>query len=248
MKLPAGRQGGVVIDPKKEDVIQHLKAFRGVININTSRGKGFILIRNGELIAAFFDDKEGVYRADAAVRYIMDYPGDDADNQHQQHFVMRSYSEEEYAESLKKCTREGLVIEIIPVDESATPLQPKSTDMAISHMSPRVDESILKKLMCQPGVIAVSAFYEGFPVLSLGEADFEHVAARAEDFLRTGTKIAQDMNLGQPGQLILETEENKFIIVPWGDLFLCIITRADAQLGLMRVLIRSIQSVVESET
>ncbi len=37
------------------------------------------------------------------------------------------------------------------------------------------------------------------------------------------------MNLGQPGQLILETEENKFIIVPWGDLFLCIITRADAQ-------------------
>ena len=55
------------------------------------------------------------------------------------------------------------------------------------------------------------------------------------------------MNLGQPGQLILETEENKFIIVPWGDLFLCIITRADAQLGLMRVLIRSIQNMVNRE-
>ena len=56
------------------------------------------------------------------------------------------------------------------------------------------------------------------------------------------------MNLGQPGQIILETAENKFIIVPCGDLFLCIITRADAQLGLMRVLIRSIQNEVGRET
>ena len=68
------------------------------------------------------------------------------------------------------------------------------------------------------------------------------MAARAEDLLRAGTRIAQDMNLGQPNRLILETAENKFIIAPCGDLFLCIITRADAQLGLMRVLIRSIQT------
>ena len=102
--------------------------------------------------------------------------------------------------------------------------------------------------MSQPGVVAVSAFYEGFPVLSLGEADFEHVAARAEDLLRAENGIAQDMNLGQPKQLILETAENKFIIVPCGDLFICIITRADAQLGLMRVLLRSIQNEVGRET
>ncbi|MGB7993689.1 roadblock/LC7 domain-containing protein [Methanoregula sp.] len=247
MKLPAGRQEGVVIDPKKEDVIQYLKVFRGAIEITTIRGKGFILIRDGELIAAFFEDKESVYRADAAVRYIMDNPANDGDSHHQQHFVMRSYNEEEYAESLKICTQGRLLMESLPMEKSTPPLSHKSQEHSLDHTSPRVDESILNKLMCQPGVIAVSAFYEGFPVLSLGEADFEHVAARAEDFVRTGTKIAQDMNLGQPGQLILETEENKFIIVPWGDLFLCIITRADAQLGLMRVLIRSIQNMVNRE-
>jgi predicted regulator of Ras-like GTPase activity (Roadblock/LC7/MglB family) len=112
------------------------------------------------------------------------------------------------------------------------------------HTPAFLDESTLTKIISQPGVVAVSAFYEGFPVQSLGEGDFEHVAARAEDLLRAGTKIAQDMNLGQPNQLILETADNKFIIAPCGDLFICIITRADVQLGLIRVLIRSIQNEV----
>ena len=188
MKLPAGRQEGVVIDPKKEDVIQYLKVFRGAIEITTIRGKGFILIRDGELIAAFFEDKESVYRADAAVRYIMDNPANDGDSHHQQHFVMRSYNEEEYAESLKICTQGRLLMESLPMEKSTPPLSHKSQEHSLDHTSPRVDESILNKLMCQPGVIAVSAFYEGFPVLSLGEADFEHVAARAEDFVRTGTE------------------------------------------------------------
>ncbi len=98
-----------------------------------------------------------------------------------------------------------------------------------------------------PVLLQYLHFMKVFRVLSAGEADFEHVAARAEDLLRAGTTIAQDMNLGQPDQLILETAENKFIIVPCGDLFLCIITRADAQLGLMRVLLKSIQTDVKSD-
>jgi predicted regulator of Ras-like GTPase activity (Roadblock/LC7/MglB family) len=165
----------------------------------------------------------------------------------QQNFVMRSYNEGDYAEALDMCTKDNLFVgNALPVHDAVPPL-PKSPG-ASGPASCIMDESTLNKIMSQPGVVAVSAFYEGFPVLSLGEADFEHVAARAEDFLRAGTRIAQDMNLGQPAQLILETAENKFIIVPCGDLFLCIITRADAQLGLMRVLLKSIQNEVGRET
>jgi predicted regulator of Ras-like GTPase activity (Roadblock/LC7/MglB family) len=105
-----------------------------------------------------------------------------------------------------------------------------------------LDQSKLQKILSQPGVIAVSAFFEGFPVQSMGDADFEHVAASAEDFMRAGVKIAEDMKAGPLEQMILETADNKFIIAPCGDLFLCVFTTADTQLGLIRVVLKSIQS------
>jgi predicted regulator of Ras-like GTPase activity (Roadblock/LC7/MglB family) len=105
-----------------------------------------------------------------------------------------------------------------------------------------LDAAKLEKIVSQPGVIAVSAFFEGFPVQSIGDADFEHVAALAEDLMRAGAKIAQEMKVGTLDQLILETAENKFIIAPCGDLFLCVFTTSDAQLGLIRVVLKSIQT------
>jgi len=246
MKLPAGTEGGVVINPQKEGMLQYLMGFKGAIMIDSGRGKGFILTRNGELVAAYFKDKHAVYRGASAVRNLMTAPGSDTGLQ-QQNFVMRVYGDEDFAEALELCTRGGLLIEPAAPPED-TPVPSPTTTPEESRRSPtHLDEATLTKIISQPGVIAVSAFYEGFPVQSLGEGDFEHVAARAEDLLRAGTKLAQDMNLGQPDQLILETAENKFIIAPCGDLFLCIITSADAQLGLMRVLLKSIQLEVTGE-
>jgi predicted regulator of Ras-like GTPase activity (Roadblock/LC7/MglB family) len=242
MKLPAGTEGGVIINPQKEGMLQYLMAFKGAIMIDSGRGKGFILTRNGELIAAYFKDKDGVYRGASAVQNLMAASGS-GNGMPQQNFVMRVYGDEDFSEALEMCTKSGLLIETAPSEE---PLAPTPATMPESSRSTPtfLDESTLAKIISQPGVVAVPAFYEGFPVQSLGEGDFEHVAARAEDLLRAGTRIAQDMNLGQPNQLILETADNKFIIAPCGDLFICIITRADVQLGLIRVLIRSIQNEV----
>ena len=107
-----------------------------------------------------------------------------------------------------------------------------------------LDEGKLRKIASQAGVIAVSTFFEGFPVQSIGDADFEHVAASAEDLMRAGSRIAQDMKIGDLDQLILETPRNKIIIAPCGDLSLCVFTTADAQLGLIRVVLRSIQNEI----
>ena len=104
-----------------------------------------------------------------------------------------------------------------------------------------LDEARLIKIRNQPGVIAVSAFFEGFPVQSVGDEDFDHVAALAEDFMRAGAKVACELGIGSVDQLILETSQNKYIIAPCGDLSLCVLTRSDAQLGLIRVLLRGIQ-------
>jgi|GEM_PF-1126704 len=107
---------------------------------------------------------------------------------------------------------------------------------------PLLDEKQIDRIMRQPGVIAVSVFQEGFAVQSVGQADFDQVAANAEDLLRAGTKIASDIHIGSLHQIILESDGGKLIISPYGDLNLCVFTDAEANLGLIRVAIRSLQA------
>ena len=104
-----------------------------------------------------------------------------------------------------------------------------------------MEEVKLQGIASQPGVVGVSAFYEGFPVISIGEGDFEQVAAISEDLLRAGVRIASDLQIGDLEQVILETPEGKLIIAPYGDLFLCVHTAADAHLGLIRLAIKGVQ-------
>jgi predicted regulator of Ras-like GTPase activity (Roadblock/LC7/MglB family) len=106
---------------------------------------------------------------------------------------------------------------------------------------PLMDERMIQKILKQPGVIAVSTFFEGFAVQSAGRADFEQVAANAEDLFRAGKKIAREIDIGPLNQIILETGKGKLIIAPHGDLNVCIFTEPDANLGLIRVAIKSMQ-------
>ena len=119
MKLPAGTDGGVIINPQKEGMLQYLMAFKGAIMIDSGRGKGFILTRNGDLIASYFKDQYGVYRGSAAVHRLMAAPDGDSDLP-QQNFIMRVYSDEDFSEALKMCTNGGLLIEAAPSDEINT--------------------------------------------------------------------------------------------------------------------------------
>jgi len=114
----------------------------------------------------------------------------------------------------------------------------------VSHDLQHLDEHAMKRIVSQPGVVALSVFYEGFPVRSYGNADFEHIAALAEDLTREGKKIVDEMKIGSLDQLILETPENKLIIAPFGDMFLCVYTTSDAPLGLIRILLKGIQTHV----
>lgn len=116
----------------------------------------------------------------------------------------------------------------MPLPDSATKKPPSSTD-----------EEKLANISRQPGVIGVSAFFEGFPVLSYGAGDFEQVSAIAEDLLRAGISIASDLGIGNLDQLILETVMGKFIIAPFEDLFICVQTKPEANLGLIRLAIKA---------
>ena len=240
MKLPAGTEGGTVTDPQDEKFIQELRVFLGAIEIKTGAGNGFILTRSGKLVAAYFRTSAGPFRGRAALSYITLESGN---GDQIQNFHLRKYNESEFATALRICRESSL---LIAEDTSEPGEGDLKTAPPQGQAVPRnyLDQAKLKKILNQPGVIAVSAFYEGFPVQSIGDADFEHVAASAEDFMRAGTKIAEEMHIGQLDQMILETADNKFIIAPCGDLYLCVFTAADAQLGLIRVVLKSIQSEV----
>ena len=229
MKFPAGTPGGTISNPQDEQFIQDMMVFCGAIEITTASGHGFILTDNGRLISAYFRRGGSVFRGKEALAHLS---LDAGDNDTSQSFSLHRYNPDELAQAVRISEEERLLLAgTVPESPPAgTPVE-KTT-----NTDPRLlDESKLKKILSLPGVIAVSAFFEGFPVQSIGDADFEHVAASAEDFTRAGTRIAQEMNIGYLDQLILETPSNKFIIAPCADLFLCVFTRADAQLGLILI-------------
>ncbi len=238
MKFPAGTDGGTISNPQDEGFIQDMMAFCGAIEITTGTGHGFILTDNGRLISAYFKDGDGEFKGKEALSHMTLDAGEDDSPQT---FSLHRYDREEFAQAIQISRDEQLLLTLeSPAPVTAPPSEPKTPAGAPELL----DESKLNKILIQPGVLAVSAFFEGFPVQSLGDADFEHVAASAEDFARAGTKIAQEMDIGHLDQLILETPSNKFIIAPCGDLYLCIFTRADAQLGLIRVVLKSIQKEI----
>jgi predicted regulator of Ras-like GTPase activity (Roadblock/LC7/MglB family) len=243
MKLPAGTDGGTITNPQDDKNLDELAAFRGAVEIRTSSGTGFILIDQGRLQAAMFHTATDSYKGQSALPFMNT---DSGDTEAVQMFRLHKYRDEEFARALTICSDSQLLIADEEMSRPATlPPQAMAAEKAKETSAvPSVflDQEKLKKILSQPGVIAVSAFFEGFPVQSMGDADFEHVAASAEDFMRGGVRIAQDMNAGPLEQMILETAEHKFIIAPCGDLFLCVFTSADTQLGLIRVVLKSIQS------
>jgi predicted regulator of Ras-like GTPase activity (Roadblock/LC7/MglB family) len=132
-------------------------------------------------------------------------------------------------------------------ESHAVKVQPRASEDEPGGASPKggLDDALLHRLVSQHGVIAVSVFFEGFPVQSIGEGDFEQVAAMAEDFLRAGKKMAGNLRMGVLDQIILESDQRKCIIAPYGDLYLCLLTDTAVNLGLIRLAIHTIQSELQ---
>ncbi|MDK2891105.1 MAG: hypothetical protein PWR21_1737 [Methanoculleus sp.] len=195
--------------------------FTGAVRIDESEGTGFVLVQNGNPYAAAIEDsgKGLLLSGDEAYRYLLDQPS--------LNYELIAYTAEETETALEVSQETGCRVS----EGGLKPAAPAGS----------ADTDSLDQIARQPGVIAVSVFHEGFALQSLGSADFEHVAAVAEDLLRAGTRITADMEMGDLSQMILETPAGKLIIAPYGDLSLCILAKSDANLGLIRLSIRGMQ-------
>jgi len=237
MRLPAGIVEESVKTPQKDGLLQYLMTFRGLLEIKTASSHGFILNDFGKLVGAYFKNNDAVFRGKAALYHLTMESTEISTSP--ETFNIRKYSETEFSRAVQISSEEGLLIGNLAFPAASGS---RAEKCGMPELPLRLDRKTLKKIKNLNGVIAVSAFFEGFPIQCIGDADFEHVAASAEDLMRAGAKIAKDLKIGFLDQLILETDENKFIIAPCGDLFVCIFTTADAHLGLIRVVLKSIQS------
>jgi predicted regulator of Ras-like GTPase activity (Roadblock/LC7/MglB family) len=243
MILPAGTVSETITNPQKEELLLVLVSFLGLIEIETEHGHGFILNENGKLAGAYFKkNNNGIFRGKTALLHLaIESTGS---TESPKTFKVRKYTEEEFSRSVRISRGEGLLIN--GTSHGFVP-DPDIKMNKISKFPQYLNQTTLNKIKTLNGVIAVITFFDGFPIQCIGDADFEHVAASAEDLMREGTKIAQELKIGSLDQIILETDEKKFIIAPCGDLYLCVFTTADAHLGLIRVVLKSIQSEISGE-
>ncbi len=203
-----------------QDILPFTARLIGVLYVAGRPGEGFLLVDQGKVVACLLVTQGQEMKGNAAYDLLGSEPT--------LNFVMRRHLAEEYQAAREFCEEQGL---LVSSDESGKPLRPAYTK-----------EWNLNKIQKQPGVRAVSAFHEGFAVQSTGNADFDQVAAVAEDLLRAGVQIAQELAHDPLDQLVLETPRGKFIIAPYGDINICVLTEPEVNLGLIRLAIRNVQS------
>jgi predicted regulator of Ras-like GTPase activity (Roadblock/LC7/MglB family) len=221
--LPAGKRVASM-KVSLEKLFNFSPNFTGCIVIENKGAKGFVLAESGTSFAAAYAAGDLRLSGQAAYETLM--------KKDSLTCVLKEYTEDELDEA-KITVRESFSFDISDVQEESGSSERSFDDI----LSQETLENVLK----QPGVKAVSLFFEGFALHSAGDADFEQVAALSEDLVRSANQITADLDMDSATQVILETPQGKLIISPVGDLFICVVAKNDSQLGLIRLVIQTLK-------
>lgn len=221
--LPAGERVASM-QVSLEKLFEVSPGFTGCVVVEQDSSNGFVLVEKGTPVAAAY--ASGDLRLSGRPAY------DTLLNKDSLTCVLNKYDEDELDEA-KILVKESFGFDISEESEEEEASEASSDDV----LSQQTLENVLK----QPGVKAVSVFFEGFALQSAGDADFEQVAALSEDLVRSANQITSDLDMESATQLILETPQGKLIISPVGDLFICVVAENDSQLGLIRLSIQTIK-------
>ncbi len=235
MKIPDGSFVAETDRPLPEALKAYGHDFRGCIRVekgeNHRASEGFVIVDDGNVLAsAYFTMGITLYQMNALDRMI---------SLKGARIKVYSFSEDE-----KSSVLEAYPDSVIG-DLPARIGQPEEEAPAMPE-PPRISYDMLLSTVTQlPGVIAAALVLDGLPIYQQGQqVDFEHIAVATEDMVRSGTKIATELQLGSAEQIILETPSSKAVIAPINDMFLCVLTAADTNLGLVRLSIKNAQNSV----
>ncbi len=232
MKIPDGSFVAETDRPLSKVLKDYGHDFRGCIRVekgeNSRSSEGFIIMEDGNVLASAFATLGiTLYQMNALDRMM---------SLKDVRFKVYSYSEEEKSKVFD--TYPDSVIGDLPQKTEVLEEAPSVPEPA------RISYDVLLSTVTQlPGVIAAALVLDGLPIYQQGHhVDFEHIAVATEDMVRSGKKIATELQLGSAEQFILETPSNKVVIAPINDMFLCVLTAADANLGLVRLSIKNAQN------
>ena len=233
MNLP---EGGPVSERPAATVAdllqQYGQQFKGCILVfrpeQGPASEGFILIDNGTVLAAAFSSQGiNLHQLDALYRMMT---LDDVQSK------VIALSDEEIRTAIRDRPEAAI---------STVAAAPAKLVVPVAKEKAEYDH-ILSLITSLPGVAAAAFVADGLPVFQQGKADFEHIAAATEDMVRTGGRIAGELQLGAAEQIIIETPAYKVIIAPVSDMFLCVLARGETNLGLIRLNIRGTQETYRS--
>jgi len=232
VNLPEGRPVAESTATVADLLKQYGQQFKGCIWVYRPEqgpgSEGFILIDNGTVLAAALSS-QGIrlHQLDALYR-MMALEG------------IRSKVVELTDDQLSAAIRDAPDAAINAAAEAPAKQAPPVAKEKAEY------DHILSLMASLPGVVAVAFVADGLPVFQQGKTDFEHISAATEDMVRTGARIAGELQLGTAEQIIIETQGYKVIIAPVSDMFLCVLARAGTNLGLIRLNIRSTQNTCKS--
>lgn len=229
MKIPDGSFVAETERPLSEALMDYGHDFRGCIRVICDDGRhseGFVIVEGGKVLASAFTTMGITLYQTSALERMTALKG--------AKLKVYSYSEDEKLRAFASYP-DSVIGDLSPGEADEHPAEPER----ISY------DALLATVTRLPGVIAAALVMDGLPIYQQGQhVDFEHIAVATEDMVRSGTKIATELQLGSAEQIILETPSHKAIIAPISDMFLCVLTAADANLGLVRLSIRNAQTNV----
>ena len=238
MKIPDGKLIAEAVKPVPEILGEYGHDFRGCITIqqgeNGRASEGFILIEDGNVLASAFSTLGiTLYQMNALDRMMM---------LKEPTLKVFSFSDVEKSRIFRDYP-DSVIGDLPPMEEEVPP-EAEAEAQAEPEEQKRIPYDVLLATVIQmPGVIAAALVVDGLPIYQQGQhVDFEHIAVATEDMVRSGTKIADELQLGSAEQIILESPSNKVIIAPINDMFLCVLTSSDTNLGLVRLSIRNAQN------
>lgn len=248
MKLPKGVLIAETSKPLTEIVREYGNDFKGCIKLFKAEddhvSEGFILMGDGDVLASAysvhniklyqFNALERMMSLSNTICEVVAYTDGEAEE------VILNYPDSMISEHHIHVPKDRKVVEKEekPVPEPIVPGTEKKPGS--------IFDTLLLNIVSLPGVMASSLVADGFPIYQYGgNVDFEHIAVATEDMVRAGIKIATELQLGKTDQIILETNTYKVIIAPISDMFLCVLAKADANLGLVRLTIKNAQNNVK---
>ncbi|MDD2473442.1 MAG: roadblock/LC7 domain-containing protein [Methanoculleus sp.] len=248
-KLPRGKAIGEMQAPLQW-IFSHTSRFFGAVRITMQDGEGFLLVQNGEPLAAYFSHPFKSLSGSPALKSIS--------SQEILDFSLWKYEPEDMQTALTLSAGAEAHLQpgrALPADrpEDGEPGPVAGTvegrEESSQGASPGEEPERLKAVLQNPGVTAAACFSDGLCIASVGDIDTESAVAFAEDLLRWSIRLQSAAPAcGALVQMTIFYRDGNVIITPCDDNFLCIFTTPAVHLGQVRRMIRDLQSGAADHT